>query len=284
IELTYHAAAGYADCVIPRPNAPLHYFVQAVDPTGNVALALDHSRPFTAISGATPDPMDWGDLPEPYATTDAAAGPWHIIVKDAPYLGSAPPTGAADGQPSFYADRDGSDNGVGRAAGLGHTDGGWSNGAVIDGHGGALTVQLSAADACLGAFFDFDGSDSLTAVPLRNNSGGVIGQPLAPGTYTFYFDVPAGTFTGSGTNPLIYARFRVTSPRRETCTDSAAYSSAAPALDGEVEDYAWEFTPNALATHTLRGNGGALWGGLLLLGSGLVWSAAAYRRRRASAK
>ena len=29
-------------------GGPVEYFVQAVDPTGNVALALDHGNPFQA--------------------------------------------------------------------------------------------------------------------------------------------------------------------------------------------------------------------------------------------
>lgn len=49
VELAYEPATGYAETTVPLPTAPIEYFAQAVDMAGNVALALDHGRPFTQI-------------------------------------------------------------------------------------------------------------------------------------------------------------------------------------------------------------------------------------------
>jgi hypothetical protein len=45
-ELRYDPARGWATGSVARARGPIEYFVQAVDPTGNVALALDHGNPF----------------------------------------------------------------------------------------------------------------------------------------------------------------------------------------------------------------------------------------------
>jgi hypothetical protein len=46
-ELAYNAATGWAEGNVPPVIGPIEYFAQAVDGTGNVALALDHGNPFT---------------------------------------------------------------------------------------------------------------------------------------------------------------------------------------------------------------------------------------------
>ena len=207
---------------------------------------------------------DFGDLPAPYKTLLADDGPRHSIVPGAPYLGAVAPDAEPDGQPNAAAtgdDSNGADDeeGVTRTSGKGRTDGGWSNGTVASGQGGAVSLTISGAPACLGAFMDFNASGALSAVTLRDASGAAISQPIAAGTHTFYFDVPAGTFTGSGGNPTIYSLFRVTSPvvSRVTslvggggdCTGSKAYSATGAAPDCEVESFGWGFTPTAV---TLR--------------------------------
>ncbi len=37
-------------------NGPIEYFAQAVDPSGNVALALDHGNPFDEVKAAVEMP------------------------------------------------------------------------------------------------------------------------------------------------------------------------------------------------------------------------------------
>lgn len=223
---------------------------------------------------------DWGDLPDPsYPTLLANDGPRHTIVAGAPYLGSIAPDAESDGQPTANADGDdtnGADDedGVTRAAGLGSGTGGWTNGTVTDGQGGAVDVTILYADGtCLGAFFDFDGSGTLSAVTLRDTNGVEVSQPLAGGgADTFYFDVPAGTFPGGGPDVPVYSRFRVTSPVGGVCTGSPAYSSTGSAPDGEVEDYVWTFTTNAVVVRGFGAAGSGLWGmGLVItLAAGVV--------------
>jgi hypothetical protein len=209
--------------------------------------------------------MDFGDLPSPYPIRIAQNGPRHSIVPGAPYLGAVAPDAEVDGQPNATATGDDSngtndEGGVTRTSGKGRTDGGWSNGTVASGQGGAVNVTISAASACLGAFFDFNASGTLSAVTLRDSAGSAVSQPIAAGSYTFYFDVPSGTFPGSGGNPTIFSLFRVTSPIlfRVTspvsgdCTGSPAYSSTGYAPSGEVESYAWSFTPNAVTLAEFR--------------------------------
>jgi hypothetical protein len=53
-ELTYNASTQTATGTVSGEGAIIEYFVQAVDTTGNVALALDHGNPFVLpVSGAT---------------------------------------------------------------------------------------------------------------------------------------------------------------------------------------------------------------------------------------
>jgi hypothetical protein len=49
VELTYHAVIGWAEGKVGPVKGPIEYIVQAVDGTGNVALALDHGNPFTQV-------------------------------------------------------------------------------------------------------------------------------------------------------------------------------------------------------------------------------------------
>lgn len=53
VELAYDAASGWAVGSGPPPASPIEYIVQAVDPAGNVALALDHGQPFRRTTDAT---------------------------------------------------------------------------------------------------------------------------------------------------------------------------------------------------------------------------------------
>ena len=49
VELSYDPITGWAMGVVPPVQGPIEYFAQAVDPTGNVALALDHGNPFREV-------------------------------------------------------------------------------------------------------------------------------------------------------------------------------------------------------------------------------------------
>ncbi len=48
-ELTYNPNDNWAEVRLPHIFAPIEYFAQAVDETGNVATVLDHGIPFTQV-------------------------------------------------------------------------------------------------------------------------------------------------------------------------------------------------------------------------------------------
>jgi hypothetical protein len=48
-ELAYDASSGWAGATVAGSNAPVYYFAQAVDPTGNVSMALDRGLTFQGL-------------------------------------------------------------------------------------------------------------------------------------------------------------------------------------------------------------------------------------------
>ncbi len=53
VDLAYDPHSGWATGGVAMAPGPIEYFVQAVDPTGNVALALDHGNAFTQVRRGT---------------------------------------------------------------------------------------------------------------------------------------------------------------------------------------------------------------------------------------
>jgi hypothetical protein len=51
VELSYDPATDMAMGSVPQVEGSFYYFVQAVDPTGNVAIALENGNPYLAIQG-----------------------------------------------------------------------------------------------------------------------------------------------------------------------------------------------------------------------------------------
>jgi hypothetical protein len=49
VDLNYNAANGWAEVNLPKIMEPIEYFAQAVDPSGNVALSLNHGTPYTLV-------------------------------------------------------------------------------------------------------------------------------------------------------------------------------------------------------------------------------------------
>ena len=202
---------------------------------------------------------DLGDLPATYPTLLANNGPSHQLGQNL-FLGQCV-DGELDGQPNATATGDDTavgspvsgtpsciddEDGVTPVAGKGGAGNGvgWTVGTVVAGGGGAVQVTITGGPVCLGAFFDFAHSGTtLTPAPLLDTNGAAVTQPIAVGTPTFYFDIPANTFNGQP----IYARFRVTSPVSNACAPaSPVFSPTGPAPDGEVEDYQWNFNPTAV--------------------------------------
>jgi hypothetical protein len=243
---------------VPAPGQIIGVILDAGGITGNTADFQD-----AIIELTVPPYFDRGDLPygiggaPDYPTYIAQNGPSHLVGPDL-YLGACVDA-EADGQPNAGATGDnivsaapsygtcatgGNDeDGVTRVAGKGGS--GWTNGTVVTGGGGAVQVTITGSPACLGAFFDLARDGNLPLATLRDTNGNAVTQPIAAGTYIFYFDIPNGTFNGTTGQP-IYARFRVASPVNGSCVGSTAFSPTGQAPSGEVEDYQWNFGPNAV--------------------------------------
>ena len=215
---------------------------------GTLTEGTDLSIDFAVANSA----RDFGDLPDGYPVTLSENGARHI--PSGLRLGNNLDT-ELDGTHSADATYDDThvgavvgtpddEDGVTKANGLGGFPG-WTNGTVASGNGGAVNVTIVGGQACLGAMFNFAHSGTtLTPVTLRNASGVEVSQPIAPGSYTFYFDIVPPAFNGTDIRP-INARFRVTSPVNG-CEGAVAFNPTGEASSGEVEDYQWPFKPNAV--------------------------------------
>ena len=191
---------------------------------------------------------DYGDLPDDvttplYPTLTDNGGARHVILEGAPKLGSTIDK-EVDGQPNTAADLDDTtgspddEDGVARAIGKGGAaNGGWTNGTVASGEGGALEITVGQVAGVVQVWMDFNNDGALTEVILLDAAGANIAQPMAVGTHTVYFDVPAGTFVAATAD--IYSRVRIST--------AGQLQSGGDAADGEVEDYLMKFGPNAIS-------------------------------------
>ncbi|MCB0256169.1 MAG: carboxypeptidase regulatory-like domain-containing protein [Anaerolineae bacterium] len=254
---TYHLTAPTqgANTMIDSNNLPgadetASSATQGVDNvTQNTANPGAESNPNAGYDYGYTIPMDLGDLPDtPYPTTVGSNGARHLLtsalvlgsVVDAEYNGQ--PNGTATGDDddgttniaSLPGDTGDDEDGVTQSAGVG---GGWKEGTVAGGLGGALFVTIGGGNGVPQVFMDF--GSGLTSVPLLTNTGAAaVTGPLSPGGYTFYFDLPTGICpTGGSTD--IATRVRL----------SAAGGLAATGLaqDGEVEDYIFSCSDAPLA-------------------------------------
>jgi len=186
-------------------SSPIGFYRAAVDASGNLTGELIFVSPageWTRSDGANCPlheldiNMDFGDLPDQYHTTLADNGPRHLIQDDSPILGGDIDQ-EQDGQPNTGATGDDDNNvddedGVNRIAGLGSGSGGWTNGTVASGNGGALQITVGQAPGVVQVWMDLDGDGALDEVPLLDSSGAPISQPMAIGSHTVYFDIPPG--------------------------------------------------------------------------------------------
>ena len=258
---------------VPGPNQIIAVILRA---DGIGTFDTGRNIQDTVIELTVPN-YDLGDLPQPQPATPT----YPTLLADAPshqlnqlgqgvqnlFLGKCVDS-ETDGQPDTPATGDDTavgspvfgdpqctddEDGVTRVAGLGGAGngGGWTNGTVASNNGGALQVTITGGPACLGAFLDLAHDGTLPLATLRDVNGIPVPQPILAGTYTFYFDIPAGTFNGTTSQP-IFARFRIASPVDSACTNSPVLSPTGPAVGGEVEDYVWSFGPNAVTLSELH--------------------------------
>jgi hypothetical protein len=185
---------------------------------------------------------DFGDLPLGYVVTDAEGGAKHVtgslhlgpsVDAEADGTHSAAGTAIADDDDFTPDDEDG----VTRQPSLsgGGTHGGWTNGAVSTFNGGRLSLEISGGDGVPQVFVDF--GSGLTEVTLRDMFGNVLATPLSEGTHDVYFDIPNGTFDGNN---------NISIPVRVRLSSAGGLGVGGTAPDGEVEDYIFDFGPNAV--------------------------------------
>lgn len=138
----------------------------------------------------------------------------------------------------------------------------WVPGATV--HLTATVGSLDRATGFLAAWFDWNGDGDF------DDTGELGFQDLvATGANPMAITIPPDYTTGATVN----ARFRLhpSNGFQPTSTGGAA--------DGEVEDYAWQFSPTAVTLTAFAAGSGALWGSLALLsvcGMGIV----AWRRKQ----
>jgi hypothetical protein len=183
--------------------------------------------------------IDYGDLPNAYATLIADNGPGHVI--GSLWLGQSI-SAESDGQPSNLADLDTFDDGVVRNPSV-H----WQPGVTAQ-----ITVTVHGDNGYLDGWFDWNDNgafDSGEMIPFGNVVNGV--QSLA-------VPIPNSYSTGQS----LYARFRLYEGNPGTPLPVGVVTN------GEVEDYLWTFGPTAVG---LSSFGAGAEGGLP---AGVGWSLA----------
>jgi hypothetical protein len=175
---------------------------------------------YRVVIEAAPEPMDYGDAPDPtYPTLLASNGARHMVIPNF-NLGQFVDV-ELDGQPSQLANGDD----INPPAGPDDEDGVTLPAVLIAGDPAAVAtvilVNAGGLAAKLDAWIDFNGNGAFD--PAEHLWGGVSQTPL-PGVQGFQFAVPANAVTG-----LTYARFRLSTLGNMLPTGLAP--------DGEVEDY-----------------------------------------------
>ena len=206
--------------------------------------------------------LDMGDLPDTYVTVLNVNGARHLISAtpgSRAYLGSSVDA-ESDGLATVNADGDdnaGSDDeeGVLRTPGVNWRTG--PGGGSVD-----ITVVCPAGNSCyVSAWIDWDRDGYFDAI----DENVAIDQAVNNGTQTVLVDVPGSVTFGAS----YYVRFRLYASH----TGGAA-SPVGLVINGEVEDYLWQFGPTAVtlsgqgAYATAQAPGALLWAAVILLVSG----------------
>lgn len=221
--------------VTVNPGSPPLQGANSTTPTGYIG-GLDPNVVLTGGTNAQRDfgflsTMDFGDLPASYNNTRSAVnGARHVIGNVRLGVGvDADP----DGQESPTANLD-TDDGVT----LGGT---WVNG--DDGGVVNVTTTCPSGTCYLSAWIDWNNDGDF------NDSGERIflDQVVTNGLNVLTFDVPAGTFTGSGPNLIFNTRFRL-----YAASTGGFAQPTGLVVNGEVEDYQWTFGPTAISLVNLQ--------------------------------
>ncbi len=171
--------------------------------------------------------FDWGDLPAPYPTTMAQAGPRHELVSQGAFLGTIRPDLDPDGQPHPEARGD-------DLSGITDEDGITFLSPVSPNHPVYVRVVAGTAGN-LSGWIDFKGNGVLTQVNVLSSTGpaavtpGLLGDTrlAQPGNYVLRIEVPPNA-TGR-----MFSRWRFTNQAGQGGNSITDYAST-----GEVEDHA----------------------------------------------
>jgi uncharacterized repeat protein (TIGR01451 family) len=212
---------------------------------------------FTRCAATFVASYDWGDLPDTYGTTRAAAGPRHSPSGSGLRLGSVfdhelqgqPTTGAVGDDTANSADEDG--------VTLAGTTAEWWEGS------GKFSVTVTGGPGCLNAWMDFtDDTGSGAGTTYADGNFTKTGGYDTYSTYSEYIIQNILVSTGTSivqvtvppalnaltTNPY-YFRFRLSPPVGGVCT--TAIASSGLVAGGEVEDYEFKLETVATAVQLL---------------------------------
>jgi hypothetical protein len=244
-------------------------YVSGTDPT-TPSVYNDPGVPWVVLSGGTNavrdfgrfSNIDLGDLPAGYHNTILGDdGARHRLVAAGQVNLGAAIDADPNGQESTNASGDDNDLDGNDDDGVTRSGPNWTNGA----NGGAVTVLVNcpSAPCYLSAWVDWNRDN------VFNGSGEqiLLDFPVNSGPQLIQFDIPAGTFSGSGSNVIFYARFRL----YQSSTNGLAQPTGL-VVNGEVEDYQWSFTPTVISLRllTVNASSGGFVGLLVLVIGGLV--------------
>lgn len=234
--------------------------------------------------------FDFGDLPEtsPYTGNPGYAGlttlpngARHVIgsIK----LGSSADQ-EADGQPNSTATGDGNpdEDGVVRTPSVL-----WTPGFTV-----SVDVTVTGGNGCLSGWIDWNNDGDFDDGPFGSGATEhiiskkeVSSSTSNPETISFLMPTTGTGGDIPGLARTFFARFRLY-PRVEGACTGVTESVTGEASDGEVEDYFWEFAPNAVTLTALAARSssgfpaGAAAAALVFLAGGVAIGGVLVRRRR----
>jgi uncharacterized repeat protein (TIGR01451 family) len=217
--------------------------------------ASDHDP---VLIGFNPMPISQADFSDSISTYGVA---WHR-APHAIRLGS---TVTDDNGFALNADN-ASDDGVTRVNGR------WQPDQTV-----TLNAEISGGSGWLTGWFDWNLDGDFDDANEK-----AINQAVISGVNTINVIVPNGALVGSGVATALAARFRLYESPIEPLHPAApnVAMTNGGAIGGEVEDYAWSFTPTAIELHSLAARSASLPPWLLPLGLSVLLAGWCLRRRR----
>jgi hypothetical protein len=223
------------------------FFVNTGESHHSPAKNGDENDEFPPCVGDACFLSDWGDLLDSYSTLSASNGPRHRFVINGPNLGFLVDA-EIDGQPTVGATGDDAANDDDDDGVIRDPDTGWHNGSnvKID-----FEVSCPGTDAVLAVWIDWDNDGAFQSDEFYSFAG-VPCNAVYTGTIT----VPgSGTYVEGATVAVRVRLFADDTATPGGSLDAADFQGAA--LNGEVEDYLWAFTPTAVTLERFEASSAA---------------------------